>query len=284
MRVATSICVSVVLLASPVQASDCRFDLYQVKDAGLPAETPLAKAPGSADGLPSGQGTLLPAANQAPYSAFRRLDSLVNGANRYCTAQFVDRDMLLTAAHCVRDNGNGAWADIFELREIGAADAKPVSDPKCIVTPRGWVGKMPKPLGQSRFYWPDDYALVVLKQPMSDHVLNIGVGAEGTSVQAMGLPVEIGSHDKLIAAPGKLEIEPVHSGFGAAVALEKNATLGMSGGAWLVNPSATAQDGANMVVGLSTTISRDDNNVFFAGPRFEQCAIEMVAFVRSECK
>jgi V8-like Glu-specific endopeptidase len=61
-------------------------------------------------------GTVKPDIAKFPYSVFGRLDTFVDGTIRYCTARRVEgTNILLTAAHCVRDNESGNWVSDFRF-------------------------------------------------------------------------------------------------------------------------------------------------------------------------
>lgn len=272
-------------VSTPTAFAQCKFDLFRVPDAGLGVGAPLTPPPGSADGTLL-KGATFPEVSKPPYNVFRRLDTLVNEKNRYCTAQFVGRgDILLTAAHCVRDNGNGAWVEDFQLRGLGTAENDdPLTNPKCIATPRGWVGRLPDGF-DGRFFWPDDYALIVLSSTISEKFLQLRSNIEAPAdVSAFGLPVGLGRHRKLVEITGGADREKDFTTMGLVTHKQPDAGLGVSGGAWITHLSPISDGISNSVVGLSSTVFEENGNFLLGGPYFDQCASEMMTFVQQECR
>src|ERR1700730_4958318 len=80
-----------------------------------PPTIPLTSPPGLTERT-AAPGTMRPDVAKRPYSLFGRLDTLVDGINRYCTTQLVEgTNILLTAAHCVRDHLSGTWVSDFRF-------------------------------------------------------------------------------------------------------------------------------------------------------------------------
>ena len=144
-------------------------------------------------------------------------------------------DILLTAAHCVRNNASGNWVLDFRFFRAGEIDkAEPLRRPLCIATKKDWVG--PPPAGfPGNFFWAADYAFVILREPLAQHFLKLGIDAPDGPVSAFGYPAAIGSHKTLVRAGGGMLAEGV-PGFamGSVEHSELGLGLGMSGGAWVV--------------------------------------------------
>ncbi|MER8533357.1 serine protease [Mesorhizobium sp. M1005] len=272
-------------MSMSVAFAQCDFDLFRGPEAGLGAGAPLAEPPGGGDGNLV-QGTIFPNILKSPYNVFRRLDTVVKGTTRYCTAQFVGRgDILLTAAHCVRDNGDGTWVGDFQLRDLGNAENEaPLTNPKCIATPRGWVEPLPEGFG-GRFFWPDDYALVVLPSVTSDNFLQLGNEIDAPAdVFAYGLPVGLGHHRKLVEITGQAARDKDFATLGVVTHKQPDAGLGMSGGAWVTRLGPVLDSTSNFVIGLSSTGSEEGGTFLLAGPYFDHCAVEMMKFIQQECR
>lgn len=249
--------------------------------AGDPPTTPLTPPPGLEEGT-AAPGTMRPDVAKRPYSAFGRLDTVVDGVNRYCTAQLVEgTNILLTAAHCVRNNQNGNWVSDFRFwRAAGIDQSEPLRKPLCIATKKDWVGPPPANF-PGRFFWPADYAFIVFREALGQQFFRLGVDAPNGTVSAFGYPVGLGSHKTLIRVDGRLEKERDFA-MAAVEHTEPALGLGMSGGAWVAGLNE-GEGGAGDVVGLSTTSSTSGSTSFLGGPHFTVCAKELLEFVKAAC-
>ncbi len=210
--VSATVCFVCIFLTSSVSAADdCAFTIFNAPNSGLGDDERLPTPPAVQDGTFTA-GTTFPDPSLHPYRNFFGLDTIVNGVSRFCTAQVVGAtNVLLTAAHCVQDNGNGNWVNRFQLRDLRNSSAQPIVDPKCIMTNKTWTN-MPKGF-PGRFYWPADYALVFMPSALNEAFLELGAKPPGTvSVQAFGLPTGIGRHDRLVDINGDLEDDADQAG------------------------------------------------------------------------
>jgi len=257
-------------------------DLFRFPD-GEPPAAPLTPPAGLADG-PTAPGTIKPDVTKRPYSLFGRLDTLVDGINRYCTAQLVEgTNILLTAAHCVRDNKSGKWVSDFRFSRAGDIDkTEPLRKPLCIATKKDWVGPLPAGF-PGNFFWPADYAFVILREPLAQHFLKLGINAPDGPVAAFGYPVAIGSHKTLVRADGMLAEAVPGFAMGSVEHSEPALGLGMSGGAWMVGLAEGDTDAGNSVVGLSTVTGSAGGTPLLGGPRFTVCAKELLEFSKASC-
>ena len=255
-------------------------DLFQFPATEPPA-TPLTPPPGLADG-PMAPGTVKPEVGKRPYSLFGRLDTVVDGVNRYCTAQLVEgTNILLTAAHCVRDNRSGKWVSDFRFWRASEVDkGEPLRKPLCIATKKDWVGPPPSSFG-GNFFWPVDYAFIVLREPLDQHFLKLGIDAPDGPVAVFGYPVAIGSRKTLVRADGQLSKVPDFE-MGSVEHGEPALRLGMSGGAWVRDLTEGDSGAGNIVVGHST-VAGANGTPALGGPRFTICAKELLEFVKTSC-
>jgi hypothetical protein len=272
------VCMTLLTLASEHALAQCPGnDLFRFPDTDPPAGA-LTPPPGLADG-PMAPGTIKPDIGKRPYSLFGRLDTLVDGINRYCTAQLVEgTNILLTAAHCVRDNKSGKWVSDFRFLRASAVEAgEPLRKPLCIATRKDWVG--PPPAGfTGNFFWPADYAFVILREPLDQHFLKLGIDAPEGTVAAFGYPAAIGSRKSLVKADGDFFHVSTFD-MGAVTRSDIAMSLGMSGGAWITGLTEADDSGGNVVIGLSTTAPPNA----LLGPRFTICAKELLEFVKATC-
>jgi hypothetical protein len=271
-------CIALLTFASEHALAQCPGnDMFRFPDADPPTGS-LTPPPGLADG-PMAPGTIKPDIGKRPYSLFGRLDTLVDGINRYCTAQLVEgTNILMTAAHCVRDNKSGKWLSDFRFLRASAVEAgEPLRKPLCIATRKDWVGPPPEGFA-GNFFWPADYAFVILREPLDQHVLKLGIDAPEGPVTALGYPAAIDSRKSLVKADGDFLRVP---GFdmGAVTRSDPALGLGMSGGAWVADLAEGEGNTGNVVIGHSTAAPPD----FVIGPRFTVCAKELLEFVKTAC-
>lgn len=267
---------AIVLWASVVQPAfaECNFDIYFVPTAGLAssvAENPFPDVPEEQ----AIAGTIFPDASKAPYDAFRRLDTVVNDIERWCTGVVAGRDnILLTAAHCIRDNVNGAWVEDFTLFDLADTPSVQAKKPKCMVTPRGWVGRIPHGFA-GRFFWPDDYAFVVFEEALGGSALEIKAVPSPAPVRATGLPFVLGKHRKLVEVAGEAVSDTSFPSMGTVAFAQPGMSLGVSGGAWLST--------ANEVVGISSFANATVTGFLVGGSYFDACIALALAFAEQEC-
>jgi hypothetical protein len=272
-----------VAIASGRAYSQCPVgdDLFRFP-AGDQPTTPLTPPPGLAEGTPA-PGTIRPDVARRPYSAFGRLDTVVDGVNRYCTAQLVEgTNILVTAAHCVRNNQNGNWVSDFRFWRAADVDqTEPVRKPLCIATKKDWVGPPPANFPGGRFFWPADYAFIVFREALGQQFFRLGIDAPNRPVSTFGYPAGLGSHKTLIRVDGRLEKVPDFA-MAAVEHTEPALALGMSGGAWVADLNE-GEGSAGDVVGLSTTTGTSGGTSFLAGPLFAVCAKDLLEFVKTAC-
>ena len=95
----------------------------------------------------------------------------LKGASGVCTAQFVASNVILTAAHCVRDRETGKFFDVSKMffgLQYQNGQASRVFKSQCSFTVRGWVmPSVPNMTAQQKSValsktWQFDYAFIVL--------------------------------------------------------------------------------------------------------------------------
>jgi len=225
-------------------------------------------------------------ANQAnttvpPFNAFAKFDSSVAGKARRCTAQFVGPNIVLTAAHCVRDK-NGTWLDYFEFTPVDAS-LSGKAEAVCMATLGSWV------TGNNRFDWSADLAFIVFADIAATNFLDLADSEPlPTDNQpfATGFPRSVDGGQVLHQVLGQAYPArswgniPTVTGQDTAVVIhgDTRLTLGMSGGAWIVPPLKSG--GRHRVTGLSTTVPGHGS---LWGPSIQSCAQELFSFAVNGC-
>ncbi len=216
-----------------------------------------------------------------PFSFFGKFDSSVNGNARRCTAQFVSENVVMTAAHCVRDK-NGTWLDRFMFSMPGPETISQETA-VCILTTDSWVQG-----SESEFNWAADQAFVVFESSLVDDHLELAEFESATFpiATAIGFPQNIGGGETLSAVTGFAfdanELGSRNGGLDESTALlvhhEPRFGLGISGGAWLVGPRDNGT-GRFRIVGLSAT----SRITAALGPKISQCSHDLLALARRNC-
>lgn len=139
-----------------------------------------------------------------------------------CSAQLVaHQSMVLTAAHCVYDNGSKTWAKTIQFVRAYGSEKAETHEFECVAVTSGWAN--------SKRY-SDDYAWIKLKTPGPTY-LGIIFGAPLDDFMAIGYPINFGQTQTMHEVNGTLGSK--NSGYGLASMVANTMTNGSSGGAWL---------------------------------------------------
>jgi len=181
--------------------------------------------------------------------------------DRVCSAQYFEPGILITAAHCVRNNENGRWYTNFLYRhqfERGRYRGEYGTD--CAATKRGWVSK-----DYSRYAF--DYAFVKLRGSPNYGAFGNSTGWWGKYPRApkIGYPGEIERGQVIQVEFGRLIKGQIPQVVGLNHGNPRNAN-GSSGGAWVgkyetqgVNPQS------NYIISVTSHHIGDDKGTTF-GP------------------
>lgn len=259
------------------QTCDAAFDIFTWKDVTIKSPTPEKTVPPVSD---AGINSAI-AVDMAtlPYSMAGKLLTSVDGDSRYCTAQFVDANIIVTAAHCVR-NKNGNWIDRLSFFPPNNR-ATPISDAKCIITPSNF-----KTDSQS-FHWEADYAFIILTnyQAKDYFELEVSPSADDKFVKVIGFPKNIDGGNSMYEVDGMLleskelgVVEINGEGAGTVIHGEPRFGLGISGGGWIALPKKPGQ--RFRILGLNGTAPL---GVVAMGTRFGTCAQKALNVARQNC-
>lgn len=184
--------------------------LLSAPSAARASDTPIAQAaPVRAD------------VTAVPYKFAGRLFLTRGGAKRSCSAQFAgNSNVLLTAAHCVRDS-NGTWASDLIFVQAYADGKGTRYSVSCMKTARNWVSTDP-----ARHQW--DYAFLRTEKSATGSI-PISFQLSATTWQAIGYPsnYEMAKFmQRVVGAKGQV-------GNGVIEMKGNPMRKGNSGGAWI---------------------------------------------------
>jgi hypothetical protein len=254
--------------ASPLPAPEIsESELQELLKTQIPSEQP---GPTESPALPSLDFGTLGVPSEAdvtvhPYKHAGILYFTLNGANRLCTAQFVGGlNVLLTAAHCVRDASSGQWATnvLFRRAYKSGAYQQQVTT-YCLSTYSGWVNG-----GAGRWRW--DYSFARTNQASTSGHFGLRVGLPYTTWDAIGYPSNYGSNSILQKVNGN---KGVVSG-GVVQMVGNPMRSGNSGGAWQVTGTAIGDN--------SFHISGNTTDEW--GPLFDNYTTPLWAYANNSCR
>ena len=182
----------------------------------------------------SGAGEVVQAdTSKPPYSAAGKLLFTMGGKDYWGAAQFCCRDgapknLILTAAHCLRDMDSGEWADnvAFDLGSAPMAGVRYV--PVALALKSMWHR-------EKDFRW--DYGfLVVSKKKAAGFSLGYRINASPCSAVSIGYPSDYGLGEYMQSVKGS--VAAASSGI---LQMQGNPMgTGCFGGAWIIGGTNTA--------------------------------------------
>jgi trypsin len=206
-----------------------------------------------------------------------------DGEDYICSAQFIAPRIVLTAAHCMREDTTGQWYHdfLFALQyERGQTTQK--LTPKCYATWSTWVHGS----SEDDTFWHYDYAMILTEE--SSKTGNFGwhfdyQPSEYPNAVKVGYPADILNGEVVQMDGGPLRFPETRPGL---VMLQhgnpKNAG-GSSGGAWVGNFSTTTGQGKDMVISVTSHHVGDETRVSF-GPHFDKDFKGLMDYVQRGCK
>jgi hypothetical protein len=223
-----------------------------------------------------------------------------------CTAQFIKPNVLLTAAHCVKDlpsNPTGPWPDptkgVFWLQYQNDSGRGPFNI-VCAATNPLWAypsNYKSLPAAQQNAALPiaaqHDFAMILVDKNSPTGVMPYALDWKGkvTSAMRVGYPVDIldaaivqqvaGEVFFSNAIPMGSNSQPglvVHWGPGV------EATQGMSGGAWIVGLDPNNPDNSNILVAVSSFESSAFPGASFGAYLTATEFNPLLTFVSNGCK
>jgi hypothetical protein len=270
--------------------------------SAIPLPTPVAKAgtSGAPKPAPSGPrsigGASGPSANVGPSERksgdpnsipLRWVGKLgfkePDGRDFVCSAQFIAPHIVLTAAHCVRDDKTGEWfKDFVFALQYQKGDTTQIVQPKCYAVWNQWVHGN----SDDDNYWHFDYAMFLAEETSKTGYLGWEYGydpAKYPTATKVGYPADILDGEVVQMDGGPFSAPETRPG---VVMLQhgnpKNAG-GSSGGAWIGNFSPNIGPGQNVVISVTSHHLGDETRVSY-GPQFDADFKAMFDYVQRGCK
>ena len=193
-----------------------------------------------------------------------------------CSAQFISKNVLLTAAHCVRDDNTGDfWKNItfFLQYDKGRASAKYTQ--KCAATFNGWVQP-----GNEKYL--SDYAMILVDEPSKTGWFGIEWDWEGKYKTAtkIGYPVGIADGEVIQVLTGPISITDgiveLHHG-------DPNEQGGSSGGAWIGDYDTKGDPKHNHIISVES-FGFDGKPGYDYGPYFNDRVKKLFDYVSNGCQ
>ncbi|NGO55777.1 trypsin-like serine protease [Allomesorhizobium camelthorni] len=220
------------------------------------------------------------------YLKFTRIE---DGQKHWCTAQFVLPRVLLTAAHCIDEFGNGRLNTDYQFYQINYyGDPITISEgtaPACHKYPDKWTLSAETTYFRMRF----DYAFILLDTdskagtgdilPISDQLTNKEVFTLGYEKDANSLPTAPNSNSVGRDHPNDHLFQHLYS-FKPALALNEDYWRGQSGGAWIVDtPSPTV---VSVTAWYASSFGGNEPRLY--GPMFDAETQSTLNYVAAGCQ
>ena len=142
-----------------------------------------------------------------------------------CSAQFISKNVLLTAAHCVRDDKSGDfWKNItfFLQYDKGRASAKYTQN--CVATFDSWVQE-----GNDKYL--SDFAMILVNEDSKTGWFGTEWDWQGEykSATKIGYPVGIAQGEVIQVLPGPISVATASSSCATAIPTSRAARAGAPG-------------------------------------------------------
>jgi hypothetical protein len=193
-----------------------------------------------------------------------------------CSAQFISKDVLLTAAHCVRDDKSGDfWKNItfFLQYDKGKASAKYTQN--CAATFNTWVQ-------DSSDKYLSDFAMIQVSDDSKTGWFGTQWDWQGSYDKAtkIGYPVGISKGEVIQVLPGPISIT---DGIVELRHGDPNEQGGSSGGAWIGDYDTKGDADHNHIISVES-FGYDGKPGVDYGPYFDDRVKQLFDYVSNGCK
>jgi hypothetical protein len=193
-----------------------------------------------------------------------------------CSAQFISKNVLLTAAHCVRDDKSGDfWQNItfFLQYDKGRSSAKYTQ--KCVATFNGWVQP-----GNEKYL--SDFAMILVNEDSKTGWFGTQWDWQGAYNKAtkIGYPVGISEGEVIQVLPGPISIA---EGIVELRHGDPNEQGGSSGGAWIGDYDTQGSPDLNHIISVES-FGYDGKPGVDYGPYFDSRVKKLFDYVSNGCQ
>jgi hypothetical protein len=192
-----------------------------------------------------------------------------------CSAQFIAPHVILTAAHCVRDQVTGTYNSnlMFALQYHNGVSSRRYGW-KCVATPDGWIQS-----SREAYRW--DYAMVLVDESTATGNFGWQANWQDTtdSIYKIGYPVAISSGQVMQVDNGPLTL---HDGLVSLRHGNPKNLEGSSGGAWVARYRPSDSRDVNYAISVSSFYLTGAPDVAY-GPAFGPEFKRLLEYVSSGC-
>lgn len=193
-----------------------------------------------------------------------------------CSAQFIAKNVLLTAAHCVRDDTSGDfWKNItfFLQYDKGRASAKYTQN--CVATFNTWVQP-----GSEKYL--SDFAMILVNEDSKTGWFGTQWDWQGAYNKAtkIGYPSGIANGEVIQILPGPISVS---EGIVELRHGDPNEQGGSSGGAWIGDYDTKGDPQRNHVISVESFGFEGKPGVDY-GPYFDDRIKQLYDYVSNGCK
>ena len=193
-----------------------------------------------------------------------------------CSAQFIGPRVLVTAAHCLRDNLTGTYYTNFRFAlQYNNGKFSQQYAAVCVAAPTNYVQ-------QTEGKWLWDYGLILTDGPSITGYFGLGIGEinDGSKATAIGYPEDIAGGEVIQVEVGPVELS---DGILAVRHGDPNFSHGSSGGARLKDMDTTIAKDANILFSVNSFVSTAQPGVSY-GPVLGDQFKNMLNYVTDGCK
>lgn len=193
-----------------------------------------------------------------PFKFIGKLFFRVGDGDYVCAGSLVAKGIVLTPAHCVQDRDSGIYHSnlLFALFD---QEGKELSrhNVRCIGVFNAWT--MP----DEDLAYASDYAMILLRRPPSAGSLGLWVPAQGELEDTSVLGRDKDGRPAML--PAKIEPFPFGElGIMRASGAKDLALVASGGGPWIYNPSEELGGDTNLIVGITSFASDDDESSVYS--------------------
>ncbi len=266
-------------ISAAVQAPKPDVDPAKVRKAGgtsRSAENPGAMASAVSPAVAKMHERAAGDINTVPLVFAGRLFFSKPDGDFVCSAQFISKNVLITAAHCVRDDKSGDfWKNMTFFLQYDKGHSSAKYTQTCAATFNSWVQE-----GDEKYL--SDFAMILVNDDSKTGWFGTEWDWQGTYQQAtkIGYPQGIDNGEVIQVLPGPISVA---DGLVELRHGDTNAQQGSSGGAWIGDYDTKGDAEKNHVITIESFGFKDKPGVDY-GPYFDDRVKQLFDYVSNGCK